>query len=105
MIVISNSIPLNKVKKLSLKHWKVSYVTAEGGNYIGDLDRALPGTHPNAVCDYLPRSKATVLAQLYTGKCKLKAYLHRVEAEESDLCDVCDSESLKKFVREDVTST
>lgn len=39
------------------------------------------------------------MAQLRTGKCKQKAYLHRIGTEDSDLCDECvQKETLKHVV-------
>lgn len=53
-----------------------------------EIDKALPGPHTKSLSDQLTRSKAIILAQMRTGKCRLKAYLFRIGVEDSDLCDV-----------------
>lgn len=78
---------LNKIKKLSLENWKTSYAAAKGGKHTRNLDKALPNVHTKVLYHSFPQPKAAILAQLRTGKCKLKAYLHKIGAEESDLCD------------------
>ena len=51
------------------------------------LDRALPGPHTKIIYDALTRRKAAILCQLRTGKSRLKSYLAKIGAAESDLCE------------------
>lgn len=52
-----------------------------------DIDRALPGPHVRTLYDNLVYQKAAVLCQLRTGKSRLKGYLARIGAVETDKCE------------------
>ena len=52
-----------------------------------NIDCALPGTHVRTLYDNLVYQKAAVLCQLRTGMCRLKGYLARIGAVETDKCD------------------
>lgn len=45
--------------------------------------------------DSLTRSKARLLAQMSTGECKLKSYLHAIGAEDSELRECGQKEKVK----------
>lgn len=71
------------------------YTAAKGGRHTRELDKALPGSHTKMLYDRLPRSKSLVLAQMRTGKCKLKAYLYGIGAEELEMCECGEKETVK----------
>lgn len=62
---------------------------SRGGRHAKDLDGALPGAHTRQLYDSLTRPEAQLIAQLRTGKCRLNSYLYRINAVESNLCDLC----------------
>lgn len=82
-----------------MEHWVTSYDRRCGEEHTKDLDKSLPRAHTKTLCDHLPRPKVPILAQLRTGRCKLKAYLNGIGPEESDLCDECkQTETVKHFL-------
>lgn len=95
MTELSVAQAVSKVKNLGQDHWTKVYAMAKGGKYTRDLDRALPGRHTRTLYDQLTRPKATILSQMRTGKCKLKSYLYAIQAEDSDLCECGQKETVK----------
>lgn len=89
---------LGTMKGLSHKHWAEAYAAAKGGKYTRDLDRALPGRHTKALYDQLTRLRAAILAQMRTGKCRLKSYLHAVQAADSIRCECGQKGTVKHVV-------
>lgn len=89
---------LSKVKDLTLKRWTEFYTVAKGGRHTRDLDGALPIVHTRALYDHLHRPKPAILAQMRTGKYKLKAYLHSIGVEDSGLCECGQRETVKHVV-------
>ena len=85
----------NEVKILGQNHWVNLYGADKRGKHTRELDRALPGTHTKLLSDRLTRPKAAILAQMRTGKCKLKSYLHSIGAEDSDVCECGQKETVK----------
>ena len=49
----------------------------------------MPGAHTRQLYDSLTRPEAQLIAQLRTGKCRLNSYLYRINAVESNLCELC----------------
>lgn len=87
-----------KISTLGREALAKAYAAAKGGRHTRDLDKALPGRHTKVLYDRLTRPKATVLAQLGTGKCKLKSYLYAIKAEGSNLCECGQIETVKHVV-------
>ena len=71
----------------SKQHRKDNFQLWTTGQFIRQLDSALPGPHTKVLYDSLDREKASILAQLRTGHARLNGYLHRIGKTESDLCD------------------
>ena len=71
------------------------YEASKGGKHIRGLDKALPGSHTKLLYDRLTRPKASILAQMRTCKCKLKSYLHSIGAEDSNVCECGQKETVK----------
>ena len=67
-----------------LTFWKTTQ-----GRHTKNLDRALPQRHTKRLYDSLNREDASILAQLRTGKARLNSYLHRINAADTDLCNLC----------------
>jgi ribonuclease HI len=57
------------------------------GRHSKRVDAALPGKHTRRLYDRLSWKEASVLAQLRTGIARLNAYLYRIGAASSDLCE------------------
>jgi hypothetical protein len=57
------------------------------GKRLKEVDSALPGKHVKLLYDTLTRTEAQALAQLRTGHSKLRGFLARVGAEETDQCE------------------
>lgn len=70
---------LNIVKRLGQEHWTRLYASAKGGKHARDLDKTLPSQHTKTLYNHLTRPKAAILAQMRTGKCRLKSYLPRIK--------------------------
>jgi hypothetical protein len=51
------------------------------------LDSALPGKHVRLLYDSLTRTEAHILAQLRTGHSKLRSFLAKIKAEDTDQCE------------------
>ena len=51
------------------------------------IDKALPGPYTKSIYDALTYKKAAILCQLRTGKSRLKSYLAKTGAAESELCE------------------
>ena len=86
---------LNSVKRLGQSCWTEAYAAAKRGHHTRELDKALPGTHTKTLYDCLARSKAAILAQMRTEKCRLISYLHTIGAEDTDLCECGQRETVK----------
>lgn len=86
---------LGIVKELNREQWRNLYASAKGGKHTRDLDKTLPGEHTRFLYDHLSQPTAAILAQMRTGKCKLKSYLHLIGAEDSDLCECGQKETVK----------
>jgi hypothetical protein len=56
------------------------------GEYTRKFDRALLGKHTRLLYNGFKRSEASILAQLHTGMSRLKGYLYRINAADTDLC-------------------
>ena len=54
------------------------------GRRLKEVDSALPGKHVRLLYDTLTRTEAQALAQLRTGHSKLRGFLARIRAEETD---------------------
>lgn len=89
----------NRVTILSRDHWVKIYSAARGGKYPRELDKALPGVHTKALYKNLTRPKATISAQMRTGKCKLRSCLHAIGAENSILCECRQMETVKRVLQ------
>lgn len=87
-IQVASSIR-NAVKTLSRDHGAKVYTASKGGKHSRELDKALPGPHTKTLHNNLTCTRASILAQMKTRQCKLKAYLYRIRAEGSDQCDEC----------------
>jgi hypothetical protein len=59
----------------------------KSGRGLRELDSALPGKHVRLLYDNLTRPEAQVLAQLRTGHSKLREFLFRIGAVDSDQCE------------------
>lgn len=74
-------------------------MAAEGEKNTRDLDKALLGRHTKILYGCLAHSKAAVLAQMRTGKCKLKSYVSvwhiAIGAEDTKLCECGQKETVK----------
>jgi ribonuclease HI len=57
------------------------------GRRLKEVDSALPGKHVRLLYDTLTRTEAQALAQLRTGHSKLRGFLARIRAEETDQCE------------------
>ena len=58
------------------------------GRHAKRVDAALPGKHTRQLYDRLSWKEASVLAQLRTGMARLNGYLYRINAAETDQCDM-----------------
>lgn len=56
------------------------------GEYIRELDTALPGKHTKLLYNSFKRTEASKLAQLRTGMSCLNGYLYQIGASETDQC-------------------
>jgi hypothetical protein len=54
--------------------------------HLEQLDSALPGQHVRLVYDSVTRTEAHILAQLRTGHSKLRGFLAKIKAEDTDQC-------------------
>lgn len=57
------------------------------GRHLKEVDLALPRTHVRLLYDTLIRTEAQALAQLRTCHYKLRGFLARIKAEETDQCE------------------
>jgi hypothetical protein len=60
------------------QHQKDNFQQSTTGQFTRQLDSALPGPHTKMLYDCLDREKASILAQLRTGRAQLNGYLHRI---------------------------
>ena len=73
--------------RLALARQRQAELPERVGKYSKRVDKALPGTHVRDLYNMLNRKEADTLAQLRTGMSRLNAFLHRIGAEDSDMCD------------------
>ena len=57
------------------------------GKRLKEVDVALPGKHVKLLYDTLTRTEAQRLAQLRIGDSKLRGFLAKIGAEETDQCE------------------
>lgn len=65
------------------------FLASKHGKYTKTLDRALPNRHTKRLYDSLTYDEARIVSQLRTGKCRLNSYLYRINATDSDQCELC----------------
>jgi len=70
----------------------VTQISLKKGN---NIDCALPGPHMKKLYHNLVYQQAVILCQLRMGKSRLKGYLDRIGAVETDSCD-CDRAPLEQ---------
>ena len=56
------------------------------GRFIKSYDKALPGKHTNTIYNGRSKKQSQILCQLRTGISRLKSYLAKIQAVESDQC-------------------
>jgi len=74
-------------EKAKIKLAKKRMLPPEVGKFTRELDTALPGRHVKKLYDGLNRQEASILAQLRTGKTRLRGYLYDIGKEETEMCD------------------
>jgi ribonuclease HI len=71
----------------------------EENSFRCHIDQAIPGKHVRTLYDGLSKKDASILAQLRTGKCRLNAYLFRIRAVESEMCQCGrEAETVRHFL-------
>ena len=98
LVVTSKSKALSKttIEDDRRRHtfWKVHQ-----GRHPKIIDRALPQRHTRRLYDSLGHEDASILAQLRTGKARLNSNLYRINAADTDLCNLCGrSETVHHFL-------
>ena len=69
------------------------------GRYTRELDAALPGKHVKRLYDQLPRTQASILAQLQTGHARVNTFLYRIGKIASNECECLEmSETVEHFL-------
>lgn len=67
---------------------------ARSGKFLKRLDQALPGRHTRRLYDGINWDKATILAHLRSGYCRLNGYLHKIKASNTDKCECGKTETV-----------
>jgi ribonuclease HI len=92
-VVVTPPLLKSKFKSVILGSFNQVVQTARSGSEgttgrrLKEVDSALPGKHVRLLYDTLTRTEAQVLAQLRTGHSKLRGFLARIRAEETDQCE------------------